>query len=39
MDARYINGVAVQFENDLNLDSALGDARSELNETLGVRSL
>jgi len=39
MDARYINGVAVHFEDELNLGSAIGDARSEINvknESVGI---
>ena len=39
MDARYTNGVAVQFENKLNLSSVLGDARNDINESLEVRRL
>ena len=39
MDARYINGVAVQFEDELNLGSALGDARNDINKSVGVLSL
>ena len=39
MDARYINGVAVQFEEKLNLSSASGEARNDINENLEVRSL
>ena len=39
MDARYINGVAVQFEDELNLGSALGDARNDIYESVRVRSL
>jgi len=39
MDARYINGVAVQFDDELNLSNEVVAARSEINETLGVQSL
>ena len=39
MDARYINGVAVQFEDEQNLGSALGDARNDINKSVGVLSL
>ena len=39
MDARYINGVAVQFDDELNLSNAVVAARREINETLGVQSL
>ena len=39
MDARYINGVAVQFEDEKNLGSALGDARNDINKSVGVLSL
>ena len=36
---RYINGVAVQFDDELNLSNEVVAARSEINETLGVQSL
>jgi len=39
MDARYISGVAVLFEDELKLSSAFGDARNDTNENLEVRSL
>ena len=39
MDARYVSGVAVLFEDQLNLSSAFGDARNDTNERVEVRSL
>lgn len=42
MDARYINGVAVHFEDEIQLSGALGDARNDINkinESAGVQSL
>jgi len=42
MDARYINGVAVLFKNnkEVNLGDALAtDSRNDINEIVGVRSL
>ena len=39
MDARYINGVAVRFEDKLNLSIVFDDALTDINESLEVRSL